>query len=101
MGTCDGISLTEVLVSLLLVTSASLALLKQQWHVSQLANQLSLQNSTLLQLDNATEQLLAKHPFEIDAKFHLTYKKNQYQALISVSRPSDLLTLQRKMVVSI
>ena len=56
MRKCDGLSLTEVLVSLLLVTSASMALLKQQWHVSQYTHQLHSRNLTRLQLDNTIEQ---------------------------------------------
>lgn len=59
MGICAGFSLTEVLVSLLLVTSSSLALLNQLWHVSQLTNQLHLRNFTSLQSDNASEQRIA------------------------------------------
>lgn len=59
MGICAGFSLTEVLVSLLLVTSSSLALLNQLCHVSQLTNQLHLRNFEMLQYDNAFEQGLA------------------------------------------
>lgn len=57
MGTCDGLSLTEVLVSLLIVTSASLALIKQQWHVSQFTHQIIRRNEIILQSDNAFEQV--------------------------------------------
>lgn len=59
MGICAGFSLTEVLVSLLLVTSSSLALLNQLCHVSQLTNQLHLRNFKMLQSDNAFEQRMA------------------------------------------
>ena len=55
----SGFSLTEVLVSLLLVTSSSLALLTQQWHVHQLLNQLSTRVNGLIQLDNRSERLQA------------------------------------------
>ena len=55
----QGFSLTDVLVSLLLITSTSLALLKQQWQVSQFVNQLQTRANLLLQLDNNTERLYA------------------------------------------
>ena len=55
-----GFSLLEVLVSLLLVTSTSLALLKQQWHVSQLVVQLEQQGLHLLLLDSASERARAR-----------------------------------------
>lgn len=55
----QGFSLTDVLVSLLLITSTSLALLKQQWQVSQFVNQLQTRAHLLLQLDNDTERLYA------------------------------------------
>ncbi len=57
MRTCDGMSLTEVLVSLLLVTSTSLALIQQQWHVSHLTHEINRRNEALLQLDNASERI--------------------------------------------
>ncbi len=56
MNTSQGFSLTEVLVSLLLITSTSLALLKQQCDVCQLFNQMHSRASTLLKLDNAAER---------------------------------------------
>ena len=60
MNTCDGLSLTEVLVSLVIVTSASLALLQQQWHVSRYTHQINHRNEAVRQLDNASEQLVAQ-----------------------------------------
>ncbi len=56
MNSSDGFSLIEVLVSLLLVTTTSLALLTQQWHVSQLFNQAHVRMHALLQSDNIAEQ---------------------------------------------
>lgn len=53
----QGFSLTEVLVSLVLMTTTSLALLKQQWQVSQLFNEIHLRANALSQLDNAVERL--------------------------------------------
>ena len=56
MNTTQGFSLTEVLVSLFLVTTTSLALLTQQWHVSQLFNQAHIRMNAMLLLDNASER---------------------------------------------
>ncbi len=56
MNTTRGFSLTEVLVSLMLVSTTSLALLTQQWQVSQLFNQAHIRMNTLAQLDNASER---------------------------------------------
>lgn len=56
MSTNQGFSLTEVLVSLVLITSTSLALLKQQWQVSQLFTQTDIRANRLSQSDNAVER---------------------------------------------
>ena len=56
----QGFSLVEVLLSLSLMTGTSLGLLKQQWQVTQLFNQIEGRNNTLLQLDNAVERLRAE-----------------------------------------
>ncbi|MDP3705801.1 MAG: prepilin-type N-terminal cleavage/methylation domain-containing protein [Legionellaceae bacterium] len=58
-----GFSLTEVLVSLLLITSISLALLKQQWQVSQLMQHVLKRFEMLAQSDNERESsfTLRKH----------------------------------------
>lgn len=56
MKTTQGFSLTEVLVSLLLVTTTSLGLLTQQWRVSQLFNQANIRLNDLLQQDNSAER---------------------------------------------
>lgn len=56
MSTNQGFSLTEVLVSLVLITSTSLALLKQQWQVSQLFSQTDIRANRLSQSDNAVER---------------------------------------------
>jgi prepilin-type N-terminal cleavage/methylation domain-containing protein len=50
-----GFTLTEVLVSLLLFTSISLALLKQQVQIIQLLNQLSTRISILITTDSIKE----------------------------------------------
>lgn len=55
MHTTRGFSLTEVLISLLLVTGSALALFKQEWHIIQLFHQLCEQMDGLLQNDNVFE----------------------------------------------
>ena len=63
MRTHKGLSLTEVLVSLFLVTSVSLSLIQQQWHVRQYSNHLHRRNQALSQLDNSSEQWRSKTIF--------------------------------------
>ena len=55
MNQTGGFSLIEVLISLLLVSTTSLALLQQQWHVSQLFNQAHIRMKALFELDNTFE----------------------------------------------
>ena len=55
MNPMHGFSLPEVLVSLLLVSGTSLALLTQQWHVSQLFNQARVRLEARVQVDNRHE----------------------------------------------
>lgn len=55
MNTIHGFSLTEVLVSLFLISSTSLAMLTQQWHVSQLFNEAHTKMQIQTQADNASE----------------------------------------------
>lgn len=54
----QGFSLTEVLVSLVLMTSVSLLLLKQQWHISQLFNQTQVHMALHIQAENLHERIL-------------------------------------------
>lgn len=63
MRTCDGLSLTEVLVSLLIVTGASLTLIKQQWHVSRFTQHLIRRNEVVFRLDNASEQIIEQRAY--------------------------------------
>ena len=58
MNTSHGFSLTEVMVSLLLMTSTSLALIKQQWQTTQLFNQMQSGIQLLNQSDNVAEKSL-------------------------------------------
>ncbi|KTD72943.1 prepilin-type N-terminal cleavage/methylation domain-containing protein [Legionella tucsonensis] len=55
-----GFSLTEVLVSLLLVTTLALTLLQQQWQSKQLLNQLIFRTHGSQFLDQIEESLVAK-----------------------------------------
>lgn len=50
--------MTEVLVSLVLMTSVSLLLLKQQWHISQLFNQTQVHMVLHIQAENLHERIL-------------------------------------------
>ena len=84
----QGFSLTEVLVSLLLMTTTSLALLKQQWQVSQLVNQTQQRVSALTQLDNASERLHVGLPTPTAAApFGLHFSRSPFpqQAVKSLS----------------
>lgn len=71
----QGFSLAEVLVSLLLISTTSMVLLKQQWQSGQLFNQVHVYSTALSYVDNATERLqagftsvTAAAPFEIQYK---------------------------------
>jgi prepilin-type N-terminal cleavage/methylation domain-containing protein len=57
MRTCDGLTLTEVLVSLVIVTSVSLALLNQQSYINQFTEQISHRGESLVLSDNTSELL--------------------------------------------
>ena len=73
----QGFSLTEVLVSLILITTTSLALLKQQWQISQLFNQIATRASALSQLDNAVERLhVGIERVNPPAPFKLRYRQS-------------------------
>ena len=60
MNLMHGFSLAEVLVSLFLISSTSLALLTQQWHVSQLFNQAHTRMEIQAKADNASECVMDK-----------------------------------------
>ena len=102
MSTHQGFSLTEVLVSLLLITSTSLALLKQQWQVSQLFNQARLRTEALSQLDNASERglagssaLVAVKPFQLDVTQDDSSISLQISWSPSSSAPTEACILRR------
>ncbi len=58
MNRCDGFSLTEVLISLMLLTTTVLALSKQQWQVAQWFNQTHALIVHQAELDNSSESLM-------------------------------------------
>lgn len=58
----QGFSLTEVLVSLLLISSTSLALLHQQLQMSQLLNQALKRSLIAAELENNRESTLEDQP---------------------------------------
>lgn len=60
MRTIHGFSLAEVLVSLFLISSTSLALLTQQWHVSQLFNEAHTRLEIQAEADNVFEHAMAQ-----------------------------------------
>lgn len=99
MRTCDGLSLTEVLVSLAIVTSASLAVIQQQSHVGQFTHQMNHRNEVSLQLDNVAEQFLIQPHLsnQNNSQFTLHYSK-QYAVFKTVSDVSDLGPMQRWLV---
>lgn len=84
MNTCDGFSLTEVLLSLVIVTSASMALLQQQWHVGRYTHQINHRNEALRQLDNASEQLVAHRLPSVDASYQLKTKVIQRRTVLQL-----------------
>jgi prepilin-type N-terminal cleavage/methylation domain-containing protein len=55
MNTTHGFSLTEVLISLLLLTTSSLALIRQEWHITQFFHQIYYRMDDLLQEENTLE----------------------------------------------
>ena len=58
MDTIQGFSLTEVLIALLLLSTTSLALLKQEWQITQFFQQTRVRMDALMQEDNAMERRL-------------------------------------------
>ncbi len=109
-----GFSLTEVLVSLCLVTSLSLALLKQQWQISQFIQQIVLRFEILLQTDNQQESQSGFSLIELCLSLilmsgilacllqHYILIKHQYLSVqTTVEHQTDLLTLTESMRMSI
>jgi Tfp pilus assembly protein PilV len=101
MRTCDGLSLTEVLVSLVLVTSASLALIQQQSHVNQYTHQLINRNDAITQLDNASEQLFASRRIHISKNYQFSHQHTHLHMQLRLSNlriNSKSMVLKRNLV---
>lgn len=102
MKTCQGFSLIEVLVSLLLMTTTSLALLKQQWHANQLFNQVLFQTKALTVLDNASECLISGvFSLEQDGWFELKkiQTKQTTRLKISWNAPDPAYLMERELIL--
>ena len=87
----QGFSLTDVLVSLVLMTGTSLALLQHQWQVSQFYNHTQTRGSAMLLLDNVSERLAFNGDIKhANQPFNLTYSKppGSLQITVQVSWPS-------------
>lgn len=86
-----GFSFVEVLVSLLLVTTVSLSLLHQQWHLSQLLHEALLRFSASNQLDNCSEEILAKQPLSTPQKpLQLNITESGHTVLLQLTWPSSI-----------
>ncbi len=93
-----GFSLTEVLVSLLLVTTLALALLQQQSQSKQLLNQLVFRSQGSQFLDQIEETLVArvsKFP-EIPSPYHVEIQHKNHQLLIQLAWFEQLGSITRK-----
>ncbi len=82
----QGFSLTEVLVSLFLISGAALALLHQQWQQAQLVNQMLLYSSAMVQIDNQSERLFAQQSLtSVDKPFQLKQTTQNQGLLLELS----------------
>ena len=93
-----GFSLTEVLVSLLVVTTLALTLLQQRGQSKQVLNQLILQMQASQFLDQVEETLLAqvaKLP-STPTPYHLEIQHKDEQVLIQLDWFQQLGVLTRK-----
>lgn len=85
-----GFSLTEVLVALLLMTSISLALLKQQWQINRLRMQVQRQNMLWLQESNQREQGLTLLECLLGLTLALLLMTFVMQQYLQIKQQSDL-----------
>lgn len=85
-----GFSLTEVLVALLLMTSISLALLKQQWQINRLRMQVQRQNMLWLQESNQREQGLTLLECLLGLTLALLLMTFVMQQYLHIKQQSDL-----------
>ena len=93
-----GFSLTEVLVSLVLVTTLTLVLLQQQRQSKQLLNQLVFRTQGSQFLDQIEETLTAKVSKlpPIPSPYHLEIQQQKHQVLIHLAWFEQLGTITRK-----
>ncbi|KTD02491.1 prepilin-type N-terminal cleavage/methylation domain-containing protein [Fluoribacter gormanii] len=93
-----GFSLTEVLVSLVLVTTLTLALLQQQSQSKQLLNQLVFRTQGSQFLDQIEETLVARVSRlpPIPSSYHLEIQQNNHQVLIHLAWLQQLGTITRE-----
>ncbi len=68
----EGFSLLEVLISLALITTAALAIIEQQWRLTQLKQQLLTRSLALLELDNNSERIIAGLAIVAHKPFQIT-----------------------------
>jgi prepilin peptidase dependent protein C len=71
-----GFSLTEVLTSLLLVTTLALSLMQQQWHSKYLLNQLVLRSQNIQLRDQIEETLLISKKKDRQLPTFVPYTRN-------------------------
>ncbi len=93
-----GFSLTEVLASLLLVSTLALALLQQQWQSKQLLNQLVLRIQGTQFLDQIEEALVAqvKKLPSIPSPYDLEMRHKNQGMLIQLAWLKKLGSITRK-----
>lgn len=90
-----GFSFIEILISLVILISISLALLKQQWQVSQWAHLVSIRYALLVQLDNASERLLSGAPVIQPSKpFLLQYSNKDTLIFLNSTYKTESLFTQ-------
>lgn len=94
-----GFSLIEVLVSLLLVSTVALSLLKQQWQSRQLLDHLILREQGTYILDQINESLLAgkSKPPALPSPYHLVINHKNRETLIHLDWYKQTGTLTRKL----
>ncbi|QMT60685.1 prepilin-type N-terminal cleavage/methylation domain-containing protein [Legionella sp. PC997] len=93
-----GFSLTEVLISLILVTTLTLVLLQEQRQSKQLLNQLVFRTQGSQFLDQIEETLAAKTSKfpPIPPSYHLEIQQQNHQILIHLAWLEQLGTITRK-----
>lgn len=87
-----GFSIIEVMVSLVLMTGTSLALMKHHWLTSQWLNQLQLKAHALIELDNASERIVSGNDLVVlyDKRFfiHQTHQAQTRRLSLQWQCPS-------------